>query len=379
MITGIGFDRSAVGGYKMTAIGQLLMRTIAVVLSCAAIAERANADPRPVVELPLTEKPDLEFRPRCEWLSFSPDGRWLAARYQLSETKACIRVWSCADWKTTDLQLDSKRSIGWNISQCCAFDPKSTKLYVASNGILYAHSLPPKGAARITALPETAKPDNAAYAVSFLQEDKTLQVITDDQYGHRLRVDRFQAADPESRTPVFSEKLKVDCTPTVSPDGGLIAVGLSTEQKDFASAYSLEVWSVVPAKRRVRYEGLNDSLAVIRFSPDGQVLATGGRDGTLTLYDVPTGKLIRTLTEDYTVSSVDFHPTKPFLAFTTFDGKGNPNLRIVDLPSGKIVGSKRVDLHGTRQVCFSPNGKTLATVGGEAFVRVWELDGLIEK
>jgi WD40 repeat protein len=373
----------------MTATGQLLVRTIAVVLSCAAVAERASADPRPVVQLPLTEKPDREFRPKCEWLGFSPDGRWLAARYRHSETKDCIRVWSCADWKTADLEVDSKWSNGSRISQWCAFDPNSTKLYVVSNGILYAHALPPKGAPRTTALPDTAKPGDpdrpfpleteAAYAVSILQEGKTLQVITNDQHGSRLRLDRFQAADPKAGAPVFSEKLKVDCTPAVSPDGGLIAVGLSTESKDFASAYSLEVWSVVPSKRRVRYDGLNDYLAVIRFSPDGHVLATGGADGTLALYDVRTGKLIRTLTEDYTVSSVDFHPTKPFLAFTTFDGKGKPNLRVVDLPSGKVIGSKRVDVYGTRRVCFSPNGKTLATVGGESLVRVWELDGLIEK
>ncbi|HKA07354.1 MAG TPA: hypothetical protein VKD71_08865 [Gemmataceae bacterium] len=278
-----------------------------------------------------------------------------------------------------DLEVDCDWLKSSHVSEYCAFDGKSTTLYLASDGLLYAHKLPLKSPPRTLPLVGERKPKGVAYSLSLLQEGKVLQVISNCDYGSRLQLERFDAADPAAGTKVFSERLKPDCTPAVSPDGSLMAIGTSTERKDFGRDYSLEIWSVVPSKRLAHYDKLGGDLTVMRFTPDGKVLATGGSDGTLALYDVGTGKLTRTLTENYTVSSVDFHPSRPYLAYTTYDRHGTPNLGIVDLPSGLEIGKSSVDVYGARQVCFSPDGKTVVTVGGEAQVRVWEFGSLIEK
>ena len=57
------------------------------------------------------------------------------------------------------------------------------------------------------------------------------------------------------------------------------------------------------------FAGHTDSVYSISFSSDGHILASGSADGTIRLWDVPTGKHLQTLTgHTDSVSSVSFSP-----------------------------------------------------------------------
>jgi WD40 repeat protein len=71
-----------------------------------------------------------------------------------------------------------------------------------------------------------------------------------------------------------------------SPDGRTIA-GVSYSNKDEAA--SLYLWERFSGTLRVRYQGHWGKVAALAYAPNGQVLASGGTDGTVLLWDT-TGK-----------------------------------------------------------------------------------------
>jgi WD40 repeat protein len=334
----------------------------------------AGADPKPIVELRVAEDglPALDV----QWLGFSPDGKYLAARYGLSASRGRVRVWKCADWAATDADFDCHALR--QVRPACAFDPTGATLYVAADGALHAYALPPKAAPRSTRLPDVpTKSNDATQSLDLGPDGKTLRVTTVDFKAGLVRVDECRLTDPAALTPVTAIRVpRVESTPALSPDGSVLAFGTATPKEEVLE-YALEVWST-GGKRLARYAGLEGWVHVARFSPDGRWLLTGRANGSLTRYDTGTWEGMQTQASDNIASCIDFHPTRPLVAYGTFAGSGNPNAHVVDLRTMRVLANLAADSFALGQVRFSPDGKWLATVGGRRGIRVWELDGLME-
>jgi WD40 repeat protein len=111
----------------------------------------------------------------------------------------------------------------------------------------------------------------------------------------------------------------------------------------------------------------------VTFSPDGQSLALARGDGTVAILDVETGKELGTLRGHMQyVFSVAFHPDGNRLASASADG----TIRVWDLSTSKEVfqrtGTVGGDIMGTAYgVAFSPDGQRLAAGSEQGTVVIW--------
>lgn len=129
--------------------------------------------------------------------------------------------------------------------------------------------------------------------------------------------------------------------------------------------------SVRQAVPQLLYSLAHDSGAItsVTFSPDGYLLATTGWDRTIRIWDVATGKNLRTF-RNYRRSTLQtvFSPDGSKLASTSLDSM----VCVLDLLTG--VTTQKIPQDGIIwAVDFTPNGETLAVSNDDGSITLWEV------
>ncbi|KAI9934808.1 hypothetical protein MW887_000425 [Aspergillus wentii] len=125
-------------------------------------------------------------------------------------------------------------------------------------------------------------------------------------------------------------------------------------------------------------EGHTRPVNSISFSTDGRRLASGSDDGTIKLWDTPTGALRQTI-EDYVdefgnmtgiteVKSVAFSPDGQKLA----SGGNGCVIKLRDPVTGAFLQDLKGHISDITSVAFSSDGRHLVSGGADDTVRVWE-------
>ncbi|MGB8686247.1 MAG: CHAT domain-containing protein, partial [Microcoleus sp.] len=123
-------------------------------------------------------------------------------------------------------------------------------------------------------------------------------------------------------------------------------------------------------RERNRLEAHSISVSSVSFSTDGKTLASGSYDKTIKLWDVTTGKAIRTLLgHSDVVSSVSFSTDGKTLA----SGSGDKTIKLWDVTTGKAIRTLQGHSKMVQDVSFSPDGKTLASGSYDNTIKLWDV------
>jgi WD40 repeat protein len=110
------------------------------------------------------------------------------------------------------------------------------------------------------------------------------------------------------------------------------------------------------------------SIYAIAYSPNGNLLATGGKDCFVRLIDVASTREIRNQKAhwNFFVDAVAFSSDSSFLFF----GVGNNDMRVWDVKSWKEIDKFRVSTGIINTLAVSPDGKLIAVAGGNGIIRL---------
>lgn len=194
----------------------------------------------------------------------------------------------------------------------------------------------------------------------------------------RDEIRRFEGSDEW----IWSMDISSDDRYAVSGSGPLRLPG---------EEYNVRLWDVETAEVLHTMDAHTATVEGVAFSPDDSMIASGGWDGQLILWDVETGALIRqfgqesgshgftTTTDEESgedvhtpirVNSVAFHPDGTILASSA----GNGTIVFWDVNSGDQI--RLIEAHSGEipKIEFSPDGTQLISASADQTVVLWDTE-----
>jgi WD40 repeat protein len=156
----------------------------------------------------------------------------------------------------------------------------------------------------------------------------------------------------------------------IKTTGSILSTAISTDSQVLATGLEQEIciWQLSSGKLLFNLCGHTDWVVALKFSPDGDILASGSHDGTIRLWDARTGQCLKTLRgHSGRVLSVAFSPDS-ILASGSSDG----TIKLWQVSDGACLQTTQSRGDRVATVIFSPDGKNLI-IGSDRWVDLWNL------
>ena len=138
----------------------------------------------------------------------------------------------------------------------------------------------------------------------------------------------------------------------------------------------VQLFDVTSGELVRQFSGNTKSIDRFSFSPDGELIASAGRDHTIHIWNVQTWEIVKVIKEHAGhVIGVSFSPDGQWLGSTSA-GQNDRTVRIWSCDSWREVARADQPLHSNSMyVAFSPDNQTVVASGYKAGVRVYNFDG----
>ena len=154
----------------------------------------------------------------------------------------------------------------------------------------------------------------------------------------------------------------VECV-AFSPAGDLAASG----GKDA----TVRVWELDSGREMLRLEGHDDGVLSVAFTPDGSQVVSGGRDGLIRIWDSKTGNVVHDLRgHEGWVASVAVSPDGKAVLSGGFDY----TIRLWDVESGDLLKTLPGKDGWIRTVGVLANGQRIVSSGNVGNLSVWDTE-----
>ncbi|MBH8551735.1 serine/threonine protein kinase [Nostocaceae cyanobacterium CENA357] len=149
----------------------------------------------------------------------------------------------------------------------------------------------------------------------------------------------------------------------INPDGQSIA---SSGDRDRL----IKLWNLTTGKEIRTLKGHSQRINVVTISPDGKTLVSGSDDKTIKVWNLTTGKEIRTLIgHSDSVQALAISPDGKILV----SGSDDNTIKVWNLATGRLRRTLTGHTFWVRSVAISPDGETLASGSFDKTIKIWDL------
>ncbi len=151
-----------------------------------------------------------------------------------------------------------------------------------------------------------------------------------------------------------------------SPDGKLLASGGDNN--------TVKIWNVDSGDVYGNFTGHNKEVMSVKFSPDGKLLASACLDGFVRVWDVSTKRRGLTFPHSGWVKSVAFSPDAQILASGGGDREGSIKLWDVNSSNNNHIMTFPGHTGIVESIEFSPDGQLLVSTSRDKTAKLWDVN-----